>query len=111
MLQTLLRDRVVIVHPSGVPGAYGSTTWDWPAATRTIAAAAVQPLSSSENVVLQERTETRWRLIVGAHVALSSYDRVEWDGGTYEVDGGVERHKLAGRLDHREAVLSRVEGG
>lgn len=55
--------------------------------------------------------ETRWKLYLAPTADLRATDRVEWDGGSYEVEGEVERHKARGLLHHYSAVLTRVVGG
>lgn len=111
MLQQLLRDTVTIVRAPLISGPYNSSTYDWANATRTTAAASVHPVSSTEDVVQQQRTETRWKLYLDPYADLAATDRVEWDGDSYEVDGEVERHKARGLLHHQSAVLTRVGGG
>jgi hypothetical protein len=107
----LLRDRVVILRAPLISGPYGSTERDWPNATQTTVTAEVQPLSSSEDVVQQERTLTRFRVILPATAPLVATDRVRWRGADHEVDGEVEPHTFRGVLHHQEAVLQRVAGG
>lgn len=111
MLQQLLRDTVTVVRAPLIPGPYNADTWDWANAVRTTVAGSVHPVSSTEDVVLQQRTETRWKLYLAPTADLRATDRVEWDTGSYEVDGEVERHKARGLLHHYSAVLTRVVGG
>lgn len=107
----ILRDKVTRLRAPLVDGPYGNQTRDWANATAVTYAAEVQPVSSTEEVVNQQRTETRWRLFLGPSADLEATDRILWDGDTYEVDGEVERHKRRGALHHLEAVLLRVEQG
>lgn len=111
MIDTRLRDSVTIVRAPIIAGPYNSNEFDWSAATRVSVRAEVQPLSSSEDMVGQDRTLTRWRVFLPPTADLVYTDRVEHDGATYEVDGDVERHKLRGILHHLEAVLQKVSGG
>lgn len=104
-------DEVTRARAALVPGPYNSQVPDWPGAGRDRFPASVQPLSSSEDVVQQQRTETRWRVFTVPGAQFRATDRVEWDGGTYEVDGDVEVHKRAGITHHLELVISRVEQG
>lgn len=107
----ILRDQVVQLRAPLVGGPYGGQDRDWGNATPTPRQADVQPVSSTEDVVNQQRTVTRWRLTLYPDRDVEATDRFEWDGDTYEVDGEVERHKRRGALHHYTAVLMRVEGG
>lgn len=107
----ILRDSVTRLRAPLTSGGYGNQKRDWAAATSTSYPAAVQPVSSAEEVVDQVRTATRWRLFLPRSADLLASDRIEWDGGTYEVEGDVERWKRFGRLHHLEAVLFRVTQG
>jgi len=95
-------------------GPYGNAQRDWDNATSQAYPAVVGPVSSTEDVVNQQQTITRWRIILGPYADLEATDRIEWDDGgglkTYEVDGDVERHKRrGGQLHHISCVLMRVE--
>lgn len=94
-----------------VTDRYGKQVRDWSAAASVDYPAEVQPVSSTENVVNQARTETRWRVWLGPSADLAATDRVVWDGVTFEVEGDVERWKRRGRLHHLRAVLVRVAQG
>lgn len=107
----LLRDSVVRRRAPLIAGGYGTQVRDWPNATSVTYPAEVQPVSSTEDVVDQQRTITRWRLWLAPTDDLAATDRIEWDGGTYEVDGDVERWKRHGRQHHLRAVLVRVTQG
>lgn len=102
-------DKVTRVRAGVTTGPYNSSVRDWENAARLVFPAAVQPLSSSEDVVAQQRTETRWRVFTVPVAGFEATDRVEWDGGTYEVDGDVEVHKRRGVPHHLELVIARVE--
>lgn len=107
-----LRDQITRVRAALVEGPYGNQERDWDnAPPGVVYPAEVQPVSSTEDVVNQQQTVTRWRLFLGPSAGLVATDRVLWDGGTYEVDGDVERWKRRGVLHHLQAVLMRVEQG
>lgn len=102
--ETLVRLRAPLVT-----GPYNKPERDWPNAARTTIRGSVQPLSSSEDVVRQQRTETRWRVHTFPQPdGIEPTDRFEWRGRTLEVEGEVEEHTRGGRIDHLEFVLSRV---
>lgn len=103
-------DSIIVQRGTSSTGGYGSTELDWSAPTETPLAATVQPLSSLEDVVGQERTITRWRVHTDP-ADITAQDRIVWDGGTYEVDGDVEVYKRRGVLHHLEFVVERIAGG
>lgn len=107
-MMTAYGDTVTILRAVLVPGPYNSKVYDWANATRTSTPAAVQPLSSSEDVVRQQRTETRWRVFLPAAVDVLATDRLEWDTAALEVDGDVEVHKRRGVRHHVELVARRI---
>lgn len=107
----LLHDQVTRLRAGLTEGPYGNETRDWDNATSATYSAEVQPVSSTEDIVNQQQTITRWRLFLPASADLEATDRIVWDGDTYEVDGDVERWKRRGVLHHLEAVLMRVEQG
>lgn len=104
-----LGDQVTRVRAELVDIGYGNQGRDWNNTTEQPYAAEVQPVSSTEDVVNQQQTVTRWRLFLGPDADLEATDRIVWDGDTYEVDGDVERWKRRGVLHHLEAVLMRVD--
>lgn len=111
MLQQLLRDTVQIVRAPLIPGPYNAETYDWANATRTTVAGSVHPVSSTEDVVLQSRTETRWKLYLAPTATIFATDRVEWSGAEFEVDGEPELWKQRGIAHHLKVILRKVSGG
>ncbi|GAA3781172.1 phage head completion protein [Micromonospora maritima] len=107
----ILHDQVTRLRAPLAEGPYGNEERDWDNPEQATWPAEVQPVSSTEDVVNQQQTVTRWRLIVGPSADLVATDRVVWDGATYEIDGDVERWKRRNVLHHLEAVLMRVEQG
>ncbi|MER7164500.1 head-tail adaptor protein [Micromonospora sp. NPDC000207] len=91
-----------------VDAAYGNRRRDWAVAERVAYPAEIRPVSSTEDVVNQQETTTRFRLTQHPEPDLLSTDRVEWNGSTFEVDGDVEPWTRRGQLHHLEAVLLRV---
>lgn len=109
-----LTDSVVRKRASLIAGGYGNQARDWANATSVTYPARVHPVSSTEDVVNQQRTETRWKLYLGPDADLEATDRIEWDDGggvaTYDIDGGIERHpRLSGQAHHIKAILLRVD--
>lgn len=107
----ILHDRVTRLRASLTDGPYGNQQRDWANASSVDLSADVQPVSSTEDVVNQQQTVTRWRLTLYPSSDLEPTDRVVWDGDTYEVEGAVERWKRRGAVHHLRAVLMRVEQG
>lgn len=107
----LLYDKVTRLRADEIDDGYGNKTIDWENADSVEYPAEVQPLSSTEDVADQQRTDTRWRLWLGPAADLVATDRIEWDGEIYEVEGDVERWKQRGQLHHLKAVLMKVTQG
>jgi hypothetical protein len=105
---TTYHDSVTVLSAPPAEGAYGSQERNWASATETTYSAAVQPLSSSEDQVNQDRTVTRWRMFLPADAAVTAQDRIRWDSGEFEVDGDVEQWKRRGAPHHVELVVKRV---
>lgn len=110
-LQTLLTDTITRRRAPLTSAGYGNQKRDWAAATSQAYPARVSPVSSTEDVVEQPRTVTRWKCTVGPDADLAATDRIDWDGSTYEIDGDVERHKGLRGLHHQTVVLMRVAAG
>lgn len=101
-------DQATRVRAPIVSGPYGNNQRDWVNATRITRPAEIQPVSSTEDVVNQQQTVTRWRMF-WPEADLEATDRIEWDGQTYEIDGEVEKWKRHGVFRHAEAVLMKVD--
>lgn len=97
-----------------VPGDYGNpSSIDWAEGTlsKLDLPCEMQPESSTEEVVQQQRTVTTWRLFLPAGADMTSADRWRFLGVDYEVIGDVERWRVRGTEHHCEARLQRVSGG
>lgn len=104
-----LHDTITRLRATGSSDGYGNTTADWSGTLNEVdLPAEVQPAGSTEDVVDQARTTTRWRLWLFADADLTASDRVRWDGQVYEVDGDVETWKRRGAPHHLEALLMKV---
>lgn len=110
-LQTMLADSVTRRRAPLTSAGYGNQTRDWTTATSQAYPAWVSVVSSTEEVVGQPRTLTRWKCTVGPDADLAATDRIEWDGSTYEIDGDVERHKGPRGLHHQTVILMRAATG
>lgn len=104
-----IQHTVTLVRPARVTDRRGDVVDDWAAATRTaLAPAWIQQTSGTE--ARDERTVnvTRWNLYCRERT-LAAHDRVEWQGGTYEVDGPPNHVEGMSGYDHTEAALVRLE--
>ncbi len=90
---------------------YGNQVHDWSSPASVTYPAEVQPLSGTEDVDDQQRTDTRWRLWLPPDADLVATDRVVWEGDTYEVDGDVQLWKIKGRPHHLKAILVKITQG
>lgn len=102
---------VDIVHPdtSGTD-QYHQPVLDYAGGTTDAGVKAfVQPVSQEEVRADQDTTVTRWKIFADTQ-ALSSLDRVVWDGKTYEVDGDTAIHSTPRGEHHRTALLRHVSG-
>ncbi|BEL07827.1 hypothetical protein Q0Z83_060180 [Actinoplanes sichuanensis] len=106
-----LRDSVIRQRAATVPDGYGNQRPDWSSTDDAAYPADVQPLATDEQVVDEQRTTTRWRLILPATADVIASDRIAWDGDVYEIDGDVQRWKRRGVVHHLEAVLLTVNQG
>lgn len=97
---------VVVRRATNAQDTYGNDTPDWSSATSTtVGGCSVQPQIGSEVTVGRETVVSRWLLYAPDGTDLLATDRVEWDGGTYEVDGEVQRWDFA--LSYITALLRR----
>jgi hypothetical protein len=109
-----LRDTGTRLRGVTVAGEYGNQAKiDWTEGTldKLDLACEMQPQSSSEEVVQQDRTVTRWTLFLPPGADMTAADRWRFAGTDYEVDGEVEPWRHRGREHHREVQLLRVSGG
>jgi hypothetical protein len=107
-----LHDTVTRQRGTLTTGPYGSADEiDWTTPAEVVYAAEVQPLSSDENVVLQQRVESRWRAFLPPGADVVATDRIVWDTVVYEIDGEPERWKRRAVMHHLELILTKVSGG
>lgn len=109
-----LRDTGTRLRGVAVAGDYGNPdSVDWTEGTlgKLDLPCEMQPESSDEDIVQQQRTTSRWRLFLPAGADMTARDRWRFFGVDYEVDGDVEHHRRGGREHHLEARLLKVTGG
>lgn len=89
----------------------GNQIRDWTTATTSSSPYAyVQPVSSDENDLNQDRIVSRWRIFLPSAADVLATDRIVFDGETYQIDGEVQTWDT-GRPHHAEAYLKKVAGG
>lgn len=99
-----------VITAAIVADRYGNESLDWDTGAQFtfVSGCRVQPATGTE---VLDRVTRRWLLFAPPDTALTSADRVQWDGVTYDVVGEVRRWASpTGALAHLEADLSRVEG-
>lgn len=103
---------VTIVRAASKPADYGNATeLDWTNTTRTETDGwSVQPAPSDEFTIDRDTFTTRWLAYGPPSVDVSAFDRIEWQGDTYDIDGDVMRWSF-GALSHVVINLRRSEEG
>jgi hypothetical protein len=89
----------------------GNQIRDWPNATAVTFAGWVQPVTSDEVTLNQERVVSRWRIFLEPSASILATDRVTWDGKTFQVDGEVQMWDDARGVDHHAEGLLRLVTG
>lgn len=109
------RDTVTRLRAPTVTGVDGVQVQNWKSDeslwTKTDYPCEFQPLSSSEDVVAQQRTESTHRAFLPADADVLSTDRLRFQGLDYQVDGQPEMWRKGGRNHHAEALCFRIQGG
>lgn len=105
------RIRLTRIRAGSIGGPYGGNEPDWTTAASEEMRAVMWPVSSTEDVVNQQRTETRWRALIFGDADVLAVDRFTYDGRTFEVDGEVEKWPPGPTVHHTELVLHLVAGG
>lgn len=102
---------VTVIRAPLVADGKGNQRRDWSAATSTTTAAWVQPVSSDEQNLNQERVVARWRIFLPPTADVVATDRIDHSGAVFQVDGEVQTWDAgSGAAHHREALLMRVVG-
>jgi len=109
------RDVVTVVRAPTIVEPDGSTAPDWTVAegalTKTDYPGEFQPISSTEEIVGQERTESTHKAFLPPEADVTAADRLRFLGVDYWIDGPPENHRHRGRPHHIEAFCFRVTGG
>ncbi|MFJ1648010.1 hypothetical protein [Streptomyces sp. NPDC088258] len=106
------RQTVVLLDASLVAGDYNTQVRDWEHATRTpVYGCTVDYAGSSEAKDAKDQTVTKAGLFMPRRAPrVSEWQRVEWDGRTWEVDGVPDDVQQAGPLSGQAVMLLEVAG-
>lgn len=99
---------ITVVRAGTTPNDYGTgTQLDWGSATRTtVPGCSVQPTPAAEYTIDRDTFITRWQAYLPPTADVAATDRVEWQGGTYDIDGDVLRWDF-GAMSHQVITLRR----
>jgi len=97
---------------TGPDGATIPSDWDTPGTIlEVVYAGEFQPISSTEDIVGQQRTESTHKAFLPAAADVLATDRLRHNGIVYQVDGDPERWLFRGAEHHLEVFCFRVQGG
>lgn len=108
----LLIHTVTWIVPSTSTDVYGNTVRSYtaPAATSTSITGRMEQNAGTEPLVEgRDPLERRWTLFTN-QAGISGYDRIVFDGLTFEVEGPPSPAYGAGAFHHAEVGLRRVDG-
>lgn len=107
----LLPHTVTLVRPASVSDEYGNVKRDYgAAATRTVIKAWMQQDSGSENRSDGRESAVQNWLMVTNHADVQRFDRTEFNGITFEVEGPPKPASTPLAVHHTEATLRVVDG-
>jgi hypothetical protein len=109
-IQALLVHDVVIVTAATTTGRYGDAVKDWDGATRTTVKGWLARKNQQEVNGTREAEVYDSVLFLAADATITGADRVEWQGGTYEVAGPPNQAWTPRGEHHLEVPLRRVDG-
>jgi hypothetical protein len=106
------RQTVVLLDAPLIVGDYNAEVRDWEHASRTpVSGCTVDYTSSRESKEAKDQTVTTAELVMPRRAPkVSEWQRVEWDGRTWEVDGVPDDTQEAGRLSGQVIRLLEVAG-
>jgi len=106
------RDTVTVVRAGSTASPDGGDPIpNWATATTTDYLGELQPLTSTELVVAQDRTDSTHKAFLPADADIKASDRLRHLGLDYEVDGMPQKFRSRGRDHHIEARCFRITGG
>lgn len=111
------RDAVTRLRAPDTTGPDGATIpGDWATATegqliKVDYPGEFQPLTTTEEIVGQERLESTHKAFLPSDADVLATDRLRFLGVDYLIDGAPEHHRHRGRPHHLEVFCVRVQGG
>jgi hypothetical protein len=106
------RQTVTLLQAPLVMGDYNAQTRDWEHATETpVARCTVDFTGTTESKAASDQTVSRARLFLPARAPeVTEWDRVQWSGRTWEVDGVPNPAEATGPLAGQIVDLLEVAG-
>lgn len=96
---------VTVRRATTTEDAYGNPVRNWATASSvTVPGCSVQPVTGDEVTVGRDTVVPRWRLFAPDGTDVLASDRVDWQGGSYDVDGEPQRWDFP-PLSYVEALL------
>lgn len=110
-LLSMMTDSVTIVKPAYITDEFGDTIKDWTTATRINTKGWMSHGSTTEINGGQETSITVWRVYLKDNANVNRFDRIEYDGDTFEIQGKPIKAKRPGSTTHHiECTLNLIEG-
>jgi len=113
MGRPLGRKQITIQRAPRAMNTYGDTVPDWSGTlTQTVVKGCdVQPGTTQEYLIGRDNVLVAWTVFVPGRVDVTEFDRVLFNGRTYEVYGHpAEWDSYSGRQDYTEIVLKDWSG-
>lgn len=112
MGRPLGRKTITIVRGTKETNAYGDDVLSWGSATRTVVRGCdVQPGTTSEYLMNRNEATVAWTVFAPPGTDVTEFDRVEFNGRTYEVDGHpAQWDSYSARQDYVEIILKDWSG-
>ncbi|MEU0991275.1 head-tail adaptor protein [Streptomyces sp. NPDC005953] len=106
------RQTVTVLDAPLITGDYNSKVRDWANASATpVTGCTVDYTGSTESRQAKDQTVTTAELALPRRAPrVTEWQRVQWDGRTWEVDGVTESTQGAGRLSGQTVRLLEVAG-
>lgn len=108
-LASMLSDTITRQRAPLIAGGYGNQSRDWANATTADLPCYVSFVSSTEEVVNLNETQTRGKVTVGPDADIEPTDRIVHLGITYDVEGDLMPSLRRGVLHHYRFRMRRTE--
>jgi len=97
------------IRPGSRTDSHGNTLADWTTATSLTFAGWVEQQQATEDDEHRDALTTGLRLITN-ELDLTGYDRIAWNGDTYDIDGPPAAVATPAGTHHLEVRLVHTEG-